>query len=143
MWIHCAKIMTSLFRKAVTESSFRWLGCIKQDYGADWATKLVQSETACDCPKSSEEEQNAKQQKEYDTEPAHVILYTSSQLNSIFEEKIQQYEKKKVPEEMMEIIDDTEDGMMSIDTTDDEDGWQVSLPEVALVAPEPEPEYWL
>ena len=99
VWIHCAKIMTSIFRKAVIESSFRWLGSIKQDYGAAWATKLVQSETACNCPKSADEEQNAKQQKEYDTEPAHIILYTSTQLNSIFKEKIRQDKKKKVPEE--------------------------------------------
>ena len=82
VWIHCTKILTSLFRKAVIELYFRWLGLIKEEYGADWATKLVQSQTACNCPKSPDEKKNAKQQEEDDTEPAHIILCTSTQINA-------------------------------------------------------------
>ena len=47
VWVRCIKILTTIFRKAVTDSSFPWMDLIRKEYGAHWATKLVRSETTC------------------------------------------------------------------------------------------------
>ena len=127
-WSRCCMTIAAVFEQS--EKLTPLLRLIEEEYGAEWAKQLVQSDTACTrCPMTAKQRRQQNRLRALTNESKSEVLYTTAQLDAKLDEWNKTVLEEKIDaDEVIEVEDDeAEEDVIII--SDDEEGWQMQLEE--------------